>query len=81
METVNTPTVDEVNQLNGKDFAMLNEREKVVCEYFLHQGRKFGVSLNVKSEAPQEQLAKANTKEQYNDLISRYPSTIKVTVQ
>lgn len=75
------PSIEEVKELNGKDLAILSEREKVVYEYFWHQGRKLGVQFNIKSEAPQEQLEKANSKEQYNDLISRFPSTIKVTVR
>lgn len=43
------------------------------------QGRKLGVAISTISEAPKEELSRANSNEQYEEIIKRYPSRITVT--
>lgn len=73
-------SIDDVKALNGRDFAMLNDKERAVYEFCLHQGRKFGVSLKLVSNAPKEQLEQARSKKQYDEIVRRYPSSISVEV-
>lgn len=81
METqIEQPSIHDVKALNGKDFAMLNNEEKAVYEFYWQQGRKFGVSLKTISDAPKEELERANSKQQYDEIVSRYPSSISVEV-
>ncbi len=51
-EKHNTPTIEDVKLIDGKDFAMLNKREKVVYDYFWQYGRKFGIAISVINSAP-----------------------------
>ncbi|MFK5949622.1 MAG: hypothetical protein QM500_12725 [Methylococcales bacterium] len=77
---IEQPSIDDVKTLDGKDFAMLSNDEKAVYEFYWHQGRKFGVSLKTVSDAPKEELERANSKQQYDEIVSRYPSSISVEV-
>jgi hypothetical protein len=77
---IEQPSIDDVRALDGKDFAMLNNEEKAVFDFYYHQGRKFGVSLKVISAAPKEALEQATSEQQHNEIVSRYSSTISVQI-
>lgn len=79
-QQIEQPSIDDVKALNGKDFAILNNEEKAVYEFYWRQGRKFGVSVKTISEAPKEELELANSKQQYDEIVSRYPSSISIEV-
>ncbi|EPQ9997518.1 hypothetical protein ACUYPW_003246 [Vibrio vulnificus] len=72
-------TQESIEELHGRDVATLNTDEKATFEFFVTQGRKYGVAISVISEAPQEELERANSRQEYDEIVERYPSRIKVT--
>lgn len=74
------PTLDAVRALAGKDFAMLTAEEKETWDFYYSQGRKYGVTVTRVTEAPDSELVSATSREQYDQLVSRYPSKIKVVI-
>lgn len=39
----------------------------------------YGVAISVISEAPQEELDRANSRQEFDEIVERYPSRITVT--
>lgn len=74
-----TETQVSIEELHGRDVATLNTDEKTAFEFFVTQGRKYGVAISVISEAPQEELDRANSRQEYDEIVERYPSRITVT--
>jgi hypothetical protein len=74
-----TETQVSIEELHGRDVATLNTDEKAAFEFFVTQGRKYGVAISVISEAPQEELDRANSRQEYDEIVERYPSRITVT--
>lgn len=72
---------ESIVSLNGRDIATLNNDEKAIFEFFLNQGRKYGVTVTYISEAPQEELKRATSREVCDQIIKRYPSRISVITQ
>ncbi|RZQ33259.1 hypothetical protein D8T38_18410 [Vibrio vulnificus] len=68
-----------IESLQGRDIATLSEDEKATFDFFATQGRKYGVAISVISEAPQEELERAKSRRQYDEIVARYPSRITVT--
>jgi hypothetical protein len=77
---MNEPTVEEVKALDGKIFAMLTERENEVLNFYRDRGRKFGVSVSINNEADAEELARALSKEDADQIMKSANSRICVTV-
>jgi hypothetical protein len=77
---MNTPTIAEVLTLDGKIFAMLNERESEVLDYYRDRGRKYGVAVSIINEADPEELARAASKEHADQIMKRANSRVSVTV-
>ena len=73
-------TIEEVKALDGKIFAMLTERENEVLNHYLDQGRKFGVAVSIISEADPEELARASSKEQADQIMKSANSRIAIPV-
>lgn len=74
-----TETQVSIEELHGRDVATLNTDEKAAFEFFVTQGRKYGVAISVISEAPQEELDRASSRQEYDEIVERYPSRITVT--
>ena len=74
------PSIEEVKALDGRIFAMLNEEEEAVLNFYLHRGRKFGVSVSIINEASKEELAKATSKQQADHILKSANSRIHVAV-
>ena len=72
------PSIDEVKLINGKDAAMLNPWERSIYDFYLLHGEKFGVRVTVVSEAPTDELERTNSRIQFEQILSRYPSKISV---
>ncbi|MBY7854363.1 hypothetical protein KW429_11705 [Vibrio fluvialis] len=70
-----------IEDLHGRDAATLNADEKAALEFFFTQGRKYGVAISVISEAPQEELKRAKSSQEYDEIVARYPSRITVMAQ
>lgn len=68
-----------IKSLQGRDIATLNEDEKATFDFFSIQGRKYGVAVSVVSEAPQKELERAKSRQEYDKIVARYPSRITVT--
>lgn len=77
---MNIPTIDEVKALDGKIFAMLNEREMDVLNFYRLRGRKYGVAVAVINEADQKQLARAGSQEQADQVLKSANSRVSITV-
>lgn len=77
----NLPTTEEVKALDGKAFAMLTEREGLVLDFFRKQGRKFGVSIRIESEADPDLLRQAKSEQQADEIMKRSNSRIHIAVQ
>jgi hypothetical protein len=77
----NLPTIDEVKALAGKVFTMLTERENLVLDFYRQQGRKFGVSIRIESEADPDLLRQAKCEQQADEIMKRSNSRIYVAVQ
>jgi len=73
-------TLDAVRALAGKDFATLSPEEKATWDLYSSQGRKYGVTLTRVTEAPDCELARATSGAEFDQIVSRYPSKIKVTI-
>ncbi|MEZ8028548.1 hypothetical protein [Enterovibrio norvegicus] len=74
-------TLEQIKDLNGLDAALLTDKQRKVCEFAHRQGRKLGVTILTVSEAPESELNKAKSAQQYDEIRSRYPSRIKVDVK
>jgi len=73
---VSQPSIDA---LNGRDVATLTSEESAILETLKTHGRKFGVSITVLSEAPKEELERATSSQQYDQIVAHYPSRITIT--
>ncbi|EGR0524964.1 hypothetical protein ACUNRZ_003218 [Vibrio cholerae] len=72
-------TQASIEALQGRDVATLDADEKAILEFFFTQGRKYGVAISIISEAPQEELKRANSQQEYDEIMVRYPSRITIT--
>lgn len=72
------PSIEAVQALDGKNFAMLSEEERQVLAFFLEQGRKHGVKVEVLSDADPAALERAS-REQADQILARANSHVKVT--
>lgn len=72
--------IEAVKVLNGKIFAMLTPEEEAVFNFYLDQGRKFGVSVSVINEANPDALAAARSKQEADHILKSANSRIRVIV-
>lgn len=70
----------EVLALEGKDLAMLDDKQRTVFDYYWKMGRKFGVELDVISTAPKSMLESTNSELQWFQVIERFQSEIRVKI-
>ncbi|WP_319895120.1 hypothetical protein [Aeromonas caviae] len=75
------PSVEEAQALDGKNFAMLGDREREVLSFFAAQGRKFGVAVRIVSDADPEELTLARSREQAEVVMQNANSRVFVTVK
>jgi hypothetical protein len=74
------PTLDEVRALNGRIFAMLNEREREVLIYYRQQGRKHGVSIEVDGDVDSRAIAAACSMAEIDAIVKKTNATIVVNI-
>lgn len=72
--------IEAVKALDGKLFAMLTPEEEATLNFFRDVGRKFGVAVQVISEADPAQLDKAPSQLQADQILKRTNSRVSVTV-
>ncbi|HEP6430835.1 TPA: hypothetical protein VDB83_005161 [Burkholderia cenocepacia] len=74
------PSIEQAKALNGKILAMLSEDEQAVLDFYRLQGRKYGVEISIVNEADPEELARATSREQADQLLKRSNSRVSVIV-
>ncbi|WP_321966990.1 hypothetical protein [Burkholderia cepacia] len=77
---MDTQTIEEVKALDGKIFGTLSESEQSVLDFYRDCGRKFGVSVSIINEADPDELARASSREQADQILKRAHSRVSVTV-
>ncbi|SEU40125.1 hypothetical protein SAMN03159335_06199 [Burkholderia cepacia] len=77
---MNTPTIEQIKALDGKIFAMLTDSEHEVLKFYRDRGRKFGVAVSIINEADPDELSRASSREQADQILKRANSRVSVTV-
>lgn len=77
----NQPKIEEVQALDGKIFAMLDEHEHHVLRFYTEQGRKFGVAVSIINEADPTELAAARSPQQADEIMKSASSRVRVQVE
>ena len=73
-------TVEAAQALHGRNVAMLSPDESEVLNYFIQQGRKFGVTIGIDTDADPNDLQAAGSPAQEREIMRRANSTVKVTL-
>ena len=77
---MNTPTIDQVKALDGKIFAMLTTEEEAVLNFYRAQGRKHGITVSIINEADPDELARAPSQKQADQIMKGANSRVSVEV-
>ncbi|TWI49003.1 hypothetical protein IQ22_04137 [Pseudomonas duriflava] len=72
------PTVEAALALDGKIFAMLTPEEKRLLHFYRAHGRKYGVSASIINKADPDDLARARTEAQAEEIMRRANSIVSV---
>lgn len=75
-----TPRIEQVMALDGRILEMLNPEEEAVLNFYRERGRKYGVSVSTINECDPEELARAPSRQQADQILKRANSRIHVTV-
>ena len=73
------PSLEAVQALDGRNFAMLSTEEQSVLQFYRDQGRKFDVSIAILSDADPQELERAS-REQADDIMKRANSHVRITI-
>ncbi|MEF1300525.1 hypothetical protein QTO17_01170 [Vibrio owensii] len=63
------PTLRDIHILHGSIYAMLNDEEKATVDFYLAQGRKYGVAISLTSDTIRKELESARSKEEANNIL------------
>lgn len=74
-------TIDAIKTLDGRIFAMLDEGDVQTFNFYRQRGRKFGVSVSLVGAAPPEEVARARSQQECEEIMRRANSTVAVTVE
>lgn len=77
----NQPKIEEVQALDGRVFATLDDNERNTLQFYTMQGRKFGVAISIVNEAGQAELAAARSPQQAEDILKNANSRVHVLVE
>lgn len=73
--------ITDVKSLDGRIWAMLTEDEKSLLNFFADRGRKYGVAISFTDLDSREELMKAASKEQTDQILSAANSKVSVRYQ
>lgn len=76
----NQPSIESVKALDGRIFATLTPAENAVLDFYRSRGRKFGVTIRIDNDADPEELARARSQEQADQILKRANNRVHVTV-
>lgn len=74
------PDIAQVKALNGRMFAMLDEQDLRVLEFYRAQGRKYDVVVDISNKADPVELAKAGSRAQADEIMKRANSVVIITI-
>lgn len=81
MSELPQPTIEQVQALDGRMFAMLSTSELDIFYFYLNQGRKFGVAVALIHNVDPEELARAASQRQAEKIVRRTSAKVSVTVK
>lgn len=73
--------INDIRALDGKIFAMLNQDERLLLDFFSEQGRKYGVSISIITPADIDDLANVTSKEQLEAIYMTVNCKVSVAYQ
>lgn len=74
------PTLDSLKALDGRIFAMLDESELEVLNFYRDQGRKFDVTVTVVNKADPNALARASSRAQADEILKQANSVVSIEI-
>lgn len=74
------PTIEQVQSLDGKVFALLSQDEQAVLNFYRDQGRKYGVAVSIINEADPEELKRATSREAADQILKSANSRVSVAI-
>lgn len=74
------PTLADVKALDGRIFATLTVAESEVLNFYRKQGRKFDVSVSIINQADADDLERARSEAQADEIMKRANSLVSITV-
>lgn len=74
------PTLEDVLALDGRIFAVLNDGEERVLNFYRDRGRKYGVTIKIINESDPEELARASSREHADQILKNSNSKLSVKV-
>ncbi len=72
--------IDDIKALDGRILATLTADENSQFDFFVEKGRKYGVTISVISLASREELMKATSKEQADQILMMKNRKISVAI-
>jgi hypothetical protein len=79
MSVQTVPTLDQIQSLDGREFAMLSDAERATFAFYRDQGRKFDVSVAVLSDADPKALEQVG-RLQADEIMRRANSRVRITI-
>lgn len=74
------PTLDEVQALDGRIFAMLTTEEQSVLDFYRARGRKYDVAVSIINEADPEELIRATSLAHADQVLKSANSRVSVVI-
>lgn len=74
------PTLDQIQALDGRIFAMLSDDELAVLDFYRAQGRKFNVAVSLANTADPAELLRARSQAQVDEILKQANSVVNVTI-
>lgn len=78
--TAELPSIEAIKALDGKIFAMLTTEEEATLNFYRDRGRKFGVAVSIINDANPEELAKASSRLQADQILKQSNSRVSVSI-
>jgi hypothetical protein len=74
------PTIDQVNSLNCRLFATLHEDEAQVLDFYMKQGRKFDVTVELEKRLLAAELSAAPSAQHAEEMLKKAETLVRVQV-
>lgn len=75
-----TPSLEQVEALDGRIFATLTPAEVNVLDFYRTHGRKFGVTVSIINKADADELARARSQDQADSIMKKANSLVAVVL-